>query len=245
MQQTKSLLLVIIITLFLTVACNSLSSSERERINQLADQGESFAATVAANAPEYAATAQAMASTAIAAAPTVVIDAQAAAATVASNAQLLSEQANVAGDSLLIIADRMNTRIARLQPDANGNIVFVINEAELTGAIVKEEIKTDQRFQDVAVTFDDGSILLTGNVTRPLEAPFAIVFLPYVEDGTLKLAINESSIGAIRLPRLVITRAESRINRTLTTLLDLIPGEVDITAVAVTAGAMTITATTH
>ncbi len=241
-QQTITLLIVILATMFSTIACDRLSQSERERIQQLADQGSAFAGTVAANAPEYAATAQAAASTAIAVAPTVVVDAQAAAATVSVNAKVLAEQANSTGESLFILADRLTTRVASLQPDANGDVSIVLNEAELSGLVIRDEENSDRRFSDLAVTFEEGLILLTGNVTRPVEAPFAAKFIPYAEEGVLKLAISESSVGAISLPRIIITRAEVRINKSLTTLVGLVPGDVQVTSVAVTPGVMTITA---
>ena len=245
LQQTTTLILGIILLTLLVTACSQLSESDQARLNQAAEQGKSIAQTAAADAPSYAATARSAAATAIVAAPTVAIDAQVAAATAVVNAQMLATQASASGGSLLILADRLRTRVAGLVPDEQGNVTITITEAELTGAITRDEIQEEANFENLAASFGDGAILVTADVTRPIATNVAVVFIPYAQDGQLRLAISEASIGEIRLPEPVVARVEGRLNRTLQSTIDILPVSVDVAEVVVRDDLLTITAKTR
>ena len=242
LQQTTTLIIGTILLILAATACSQLADMDRDRLNEVAEQGQAIAQTVAADAPSFAATARSAAATAIVAAPTVAIDAQTAAATAVVNAQLLATQASASGGSLLILADRLQTRVAGLVPDEQGNIALTITEAELTGAITRDEIQEDASFENLAASFGDGVILITGDVTRPVSTNFAVVFIPYAQDGQLRFAIREASIGDIRLPEPVIARVEGRLNRTLQSTIEVLPVSVDVAEVIVRDDLMTISA---
>ncbi len=236
------MLLVILLTLS---ACSQLSDENRERLEDIRARGEMVAGTAIAVAPTYAATARARAATAIAAAPTTIVNAQSAAATAAANAQVVATRAAEEGTNLLDTGRSLQELLGQVQPDANGNVQFTITEAQLTNALRRDEIDTgDARLDGLNATLEDGQIVVTGEVIRPIRAPFAIILIPYVTpDGTLQLAANSATVGQIELPDTITRLAVNRLNGTLLTALSYVPGSYRFTNVEVTDGFLTVTAT--
>lgn len=231
--------------LVLFVGCDQLTPENRERLDAIRERGETLAGTAIAVAPTYAATARSQAATAIANAPTTIVNAQSAAATAAVNARAVATRAAVEGTNLLETGRSLRDVLGQIQPDANGNVQFTLTEAQLTNALRRDEIDTgDAQLERLTATLSDGRIIVTGEINRPIRAPFAIILIPYVTpDGTLQIAANSATVGQIELPDTITRLAINRLNGTLLTALSYIPGSYRFTNVQVTDGFLTITAT--
>lgn len=226
--------------LLLSAACSALGDAERQRAATLAAQGQAAAATALAGAPTLLATAQSAAATALAGAPTTIAGSQGAIATLAVQARAAATRVAQAGSGLTDGAADLRGRLAQVQPDANGNVTLTIGEAELTSLLRRDEAAADARVQNLAVTMGDGLIIITGDLTRPVVAPLAAVFQPYVSDGRLMLTVSEITIGTVALPAGVIAYVDARLNNTLNGALQALPGDLLVTNVQVTGGALVI-----
>jgi hypothetical protein len=236
---------LLVVLLLLLSGCRQLSEQNRDRLEEMRARGETLAGTAISSAPSYAATARSAAATAIAVAPTAIVNAQSAAATAAANAQAVATRAALEGTNLLEAGQSLREILGQVQPDGNGNVQFTISEAQLTNALRRDEIETgDARLENLNATLADGQIVVTGEVVRPIRAPFAIVLVPYVTpDGTLQIAATSATVGQIELPDTITRLAVNRVNRTLLTTLSYIPGSYRFTNVQVTDGFLIVTAT--
>ncbi len=241
-QYTLILLIAILAIAAIGVGCNSLSDQNRQRLNEVADRGQLLASTLVANAPSYAATAKSVASTAIAAAPTIAVNAQSAAATVSSNSQAVATLASQHGGEVVSLASNMRSNVQALQPDANGNIVISVSAAELTGSVILDTAAGTVRMDNLAATIANGRILLTGDMLEPLSSPFAVSFFPYVEDGQVKLVIEQATIGRIPVPANLIDPIEQQLNQTIVQTITKLPANVRVIAIDANNGYLTITA---
>ncbi len=245
LQYTLILLIAILSVAALAVGCDSLSDQNKARLNEFANRGQVLASTVAANAPSYAATAKSMASTAIAAAPTIAINAQSAAATASANTQAVATIASAHGGDVVSVATNLQGNLQRLQPDANGRVVVSISEAELTGALMLNQVVGSAQIDNVAATIRNGRILLSGDMLQPVAAPFAVSFIPYVEDGQAQLAIEHATIGRISVPATLTNQVEQQLNQTIVKTVTLLPQNVYIIDLNANQGYLTITANTQ
>ena len=238
--------------LSLTVACSFLENNP-----QIEEQGKSLAETALANAPTLAAnaidlaqtgvavaptlalTARSMAGTTVAVAPTVAINAQQVGATAVAVAQQLGESQNINQETLNLAFQSLQARLQQIQVDPNGNLSITFTEADLTAAIQRNEVvNEDARYQNLAVSIRDGLIVVTGDLTRPVNATFAVVFQPYATAGQLQLNIVEATIGQIQIPAGLVDSIEARLNRTLANSLSAIPFNVAITGVQASNGVL-------
>lgn len=243
MLKSQNILRLILLALLL-IGCDRLSDENRQRLEDIREQGETFAGTAIAAAPTIAATARSRAATAIAAAPTTVVNAQAAAATAAVNAQAVATRAAVEGTNLIDTGRSLQEFLQNIQPDENGNVQFTITEAQLTNALRRDEIDTgDAQLDGLNATLRDGEIVISGEINRPIRAPFAITLIPYVTpDGMLQVAANSATVGEIELPDTITRLVINRLNGTLLTALSYIPGSYRLVDVQVTDGFLTIIA---
>ncbi len=223
--------------------CSSLSDADVTRLRNVVEQGQTVAGTAAANAPSYLATSQAYAATAVVVAPTVVVDAKSAAETIASHAPAVATTASQSGVAISAVAQQLQTRLSTMLPDEQGYMRFAVSEAEISALLLSQSAADENaRFENLNISFGDGGILMSGELTSPVQVPFAITFVPYVDDGKLQLSIREARVGVIEVPNLVLDLALGRLNRTMGYLIAFVPGDVEVVAVDIVNGEMVVVA---
>ncbi|MGB1251925.1 MAG: LmeA family phospholipid-binding protein [Candidatus Promineifilaceae bacterium] len=241
--------------LLLSVACSFLEENP-----QIEAQGRSLAETALANAPTLAAnaidlaqtgvaaaptlalTAQSLAGTAIAIAPTVALNAKEIGGTAVAFAQQVGSSQDMSQETLNIAFQSIQSRMQQMQVDQNGNLAITFTEADLTAAIQRNEIQNeDARYQNLVVSIRDGLIVVTGDLTRPVNATFAVVFQPYAAEGKLQLNIVEATIGQFQVPAGLVESIEARLNRTLANSLGYLPFNIVITDARANNGVLVLT----
>ena len=241
-----------------TAACTFL-----EQNPQIEQQGKALAETALANAPTlaanaidlaqtgvavaptYAATAQSLAGTAVAIAPTVALNAKDIGATAIVVAQQIGSSQNLSTESLNLAVQSIQSRLQQVQVDQNGNLAVTLTAADLTAALQRNELDNnlDARYQNLNVSIGDGLIIVTGDLTRPVNTTFAVIFQPFAANGQLQLNIVEATVGQIQLPEGLVNNIEARLNRTLASSLNYIPFNVAVTGVQANNGVLILTGT--
>lgn len=240
-MKQKFLPLFILITLLIlpALACGGVNLPD-VNVDELADQ----AAEAATQAADMAATA-------------VIVAEQAAesAATLAASDQVQNLEATaVAAATAIVNSDfelpdnsSLRQKFANAQPDENGNITIVITDDEMNEAIqMKQAAATEagqeQVLQGTAVTFTGGNIVLTGNITTPINAQLTVTFRPYVANGSLQFEVVSASLGSINVPTALLSSAEATLNNTLNDAMGNMPANVTLQDVLMSEGTMTILA---
>ena len=186
--------------------------------------------------------------------------AQAAVATasvVGQQAQQLAATAAVQGQNALATVQAsdfqfsdlqdLQSRVATILPDENGNVNIIINDSQLTEVVQTQQTLVTPppdapKVQNLTVQFTGGNIVLRGDVTEPIQAQLTASFLPLVENGSLRFVVVSASIGSINVPAALLQTAESSLNDTLGEALTHLPAGVTLQAVTVGEGTLTITA---
>lgn len=130
-----------------------------------------------------------------------------------------------------------------VQPDGNGNISVAMTDDQLNAAIAAGQ-STGQgngQIQNILFTFVPGAIVMTGNVTQPVQAALSVTFTPYVSNGILQFDITQASLGNIQVPPATLDQAEITLNNTLGTAVTQLPANVTLQSVTVGDGVMTFT----
>lgn len=228
MKHNKRLLLILITLLILpALACGGVSVP---KVDELAGQ----AADAATKAADAAATA-------------VIIAQQ-----VASSEQVQSLEATaVAAATALVNSDyelpessSLRQKFANAQPDANGNISITLTDAEMNEAIQMKQAAAqagqEQPLQNTMVTFTGGNIVLTGNITTPINAQLSVTFRPYVANGVLQFEVVSASLGSINVPGALLSASEATLNSTLNEAMGSLPAGYTLQEVLMGEGTMTI-----
>lgn len=138
----------------------------------------------------------------------------------------------------------MEAMFSTVQPDGNGNVSVTITDDQLTSAVAAAQ-STNQgagQIQNVVFTFGAGAILMTGDVTQPIQAQLSVTFSPYVVNGVLQFDITQASLGGIQVPASMLTQAEATLNSSLGNAASQLPANVTLQSVIVADGVMTFTA---
>jgi hypothetical protein len=229
MKHNRLPLFVLMILLILpALACGGVSVP---KVDELAGQ----AADAATKAADAAATA-------------VVIAQQ-----VASSEQVQSLEATaVAAATALVNSDfelpensSLRQKFANAQPDANGNISVTLTDAEMNEAIqmkqtAAEQAGQEQPLQNTMVTSTGGSIVLTGNITTPINAQLSVTFRPYVASGILQFEVVSASLGSINVPGALLSASEATLNSTLNEAMGSLPAGYTLQEVIMGEGTMTV-----
>ncbi|RMG95739.1 MAG: hypothetical protein D6706_11405 [Chloroflexi bacterium] len=132
-------------------------------------------------------------------------------------------------------------------PDQNGNIIITITDAQLNEAMrlrqaqAAAESGTTPLIQNPEVTFTDGLVIFTGQVSQPVTAQLTITFRPFVTDGVLQFEVISASLGSINVPPALLGTAESTINATLNEAMSYATMAIALESVIVSDNTMTIT----
>jgi hypothetical protein len=211
--------------LFLTsLACNLTIRPTNEQ----AQAAVATAAVVREQAQQAAATAAVVAATVAAQGQNVIATVQ------ASDFELPDIQA-------------LQESIAAVRPDENGNISFTIGDEQLTQVIQTHQATATPagdmpEVKNLTVQFTDGTILLNGNITDPIQTQLTVSFWPVVEDGVLRFQVVSATMGSITVPPVLLQTVEASLNNTLGEALTNLPAGITLQAIIVREGSLTITA---
>jgi hypothetical protein len=137
----------------------------------------------------------------------------------------------------------LQEKFSNLQPDANGNVMITITDAELNELIVVRQVGNGTtELQNVSVAFRGGNAILTGQVSRPVQAELEIAFRPEVEDGRLRFRVANAAVGNLRVPNILLDTAENSLNSSLSTVINSLPASYRLQDITIGEGTMTIIA---
>lgn len=134
-----------------------------------------------------------------------------------------------------------------LQPNEAGDVNLTITEVELNlvlqaSLLFAEETEETAALQATTAKLTNGTIVVSGQVERPVAGVLTIVFQPLVINNEIQMNIVSATLGGNPVPAFLLTRADSTINGTLNGAVDQIPGSVVVKNIFVGEGYMTITA---
>ncbi len=219
---------------------------------------DAAAATAAASLPDLDALAGTAAAQVATAAPTI----QAAAATEAARAAAtaaaaaaalptLAAQAETVGTLVAelpqgVTLDELKERFAAVQLDENGAFSITITDAEWNQALMaRQEARIaagdPPATQDITFTFFPDRIDLTGRVVSPIQGPLTASFRPYVAAGAFQFEILAATINEVEVPQPLLELAAGSVRETIDELITSLPDGLQLTAVTLQEGAMTIT----
>lgn len=170
--------------------------------------------------------------------------AAAAAGEAGNAAATLAAQAEGSGVSLPD-GSALAERFAALQPDESGNVTITVTEAQMNQALQQGEERAaaqgqEQQVQNIQVTFNDGRIILSGNITAPINGTLTVTFRPYVMNGNLQFEAVEATINEQRVPNAVLQTASATMNGTLGTAANELPNNITWQSVTVSDGVLTL-----
>ena len=223
-MNSKPIYFFMVLLLLSSLACNLTSRPTNEQ----AQAAVATAAVVGEQAQQAAATAAVVAATVAAQGQDVIATVQ------ASDFELPDVQA-------------LREKVAALMPDENGNISFTIGDEQLTQVIQSHQAAATPageapQVQNLTVQFTNGTILLSGTVTDPIQTQLTVSFWPVVEDGLLRFQVASATMGSIVVPPVLLQTAEASLNNTLGDALSNLPASVTLQAIIVREGSLTITA---
>jgi hypothetical protein len=169
--------------------------------------------------------------------------------------QALATQASIAGaQGADIIAtvqasdlnlDSIRSLFEMVNVDANGNFNVTVTEAQLNEAVQMKQTQAAEngevpRVQNLHFTLQDGTVMLTGDIQEPVQAPLTVVFIPYVENGAIRFKLVTAQIGTVTVPAALVDGAESALNSTIGDAAGSLPAGFTVTSVTVSQGTLTI-----
>jgi hypothetical protein len=240
-KHSKVMLAVMIGLLLLGLACNAGGGNFTPPAVTIPAGAVATAQSAAGTAAVMAATGAAQGGAAVetAVAAGAVETAQAAAGTAASEGGAVVATVVAAGTPDI---NALRERLEALQPDENGNVSVTITDDEVNQVIQGGQANSGQSsLQNPVVTFTGGTIVLAGDVTQPVTARLTVVFVPYVADGLIRFEITQATLGNLNVPAALLQSAESTLNSTLGDALNNLPGGVQLTAITMGEGTMTVT----
>ncbi|MBP8001177.1 MAG: hypothetical protein KA314_01420 [Chloroflexi bacterium] len=138
----------------------------------------------------------------------------------------------------------LEAMFSTIQPDGSGNMTVTITDDQLTSAVAAAQ-STGQgagQIQNVTFTFVPGAILMSGDVTQPIQARLTVTFSPYITNGVLQFDVTQASLGNIQVPPAMLDQAEATLNTSLGTAASQLPANVTLQTVTIGEGVMTFTA---
>mgnify|MGYP001611786205 CR=1 FL=1 len=109
------------------------------------------------------------------------------------------------------LGDRVRSALS--QP---GNLRLEVTEAELNAAMSAEAGQMgDLPVRDLYVQLDDNRMIVTGLLTEPFSTRIEIKARPQVENGRLKMRIEEAKAGAFPIPGFIAGQINAQVNDAL------------------------------
>jgi hypothetical protein len=146
---------------------------------------------------------------------------------------------------LLVALGALGAKFGSIQPDENGNFTLTVTDTEVNAAIQRSQEETggNTSLQHPAIGFTGGNIVLTGNVTQPIEAQLTVTFRPSVVGGDLQFEVVSATLGTIQVPAAVLSTAEGTLNSTLGQAMNNIPSNLTLQSIVMGEGTMTVSGT--
>ncbi len=246
-HQPKQSRLAVLITLLISMLALLACGSEELFTAENAQAGFATMQAAAQNAEAYATqaapTLQALATQASAyatqSAPTL--------EALATNIKDTSAEAQATLQAAGIDRDYLLEKARSLKPNEAGDVNLTITEVELNlvlqaSLLVGEESEETAALQATTAKLTNGTIVVSGNIERPVAGVLTIVFQPLVINNEIQMNIVSASLSGNPVPDFLLTRADSTINGTLNGAVNQIPGSVVVKNILVGEGYMTITA---
>lgn len=140
--------------------------------------------------------------------------------------------------------DYLQEKLASIEPDEDGNYRATLTEDEVNVVLRLRQVVTGDilgaAIQSQEVSFEDGTITLSGTILEPLPGELLVKMRPSVEDGQLLLEIEESTIAGQEAPPQVLDAAEEAISGTLGEGLEHLPAGVQLQELTVADGQLNI-----
>lgn len=168
-----------------------------------------------------------------------------AAQTAATSAALLADQGQVIVETVQasdfdmpdIDVDNLRERANSLRPDENGIVTFILTEEEVNQAIENTQAESETvSLQNARFQFADGQVIMTGEITNPIQAPIQVDFEAEVVNGRLIFNVAYASIGSIQMPTAVLATATTTLNNSIGDLANNLPNGYILQAVTATDG---------
>jgi hypothetical protein len=187
------------------------------------------------------------------------------AANVAATAAILADQAGqiaatavlqgdeiistaVAGEGLpqsggAVGASSLERKLTSISPDANGNFTITMTDADLAEYLAMQGAafeNSEARIENVRVSFTPQNVLVTGDITRPVNLPLTAQLKPIVADGQLRFQVLNASAGVLPVPDSMLSILEAGMNVGLGQAMNSLPEGVTLLDVALGSGSMTV-----
>lgn len=141
----------------------------------------------------------------------------------------------------------LQQRFANVQFDGNGNVSVTVTEEEVNLALQQGEQVAAQNgqaspLQNPYLDLTGGNIVLSGDLTQPIQATLVAAFRPVVVNNVLQFEIVSATLGGIQVPPSILASVQTNLNNTLGTAFSTLPGNIILKEVQMGEGTMTIIA---
>jgi hypothetical protein len=154
------------------------------------------------------------------------------------------EAAEVIVDTGESVSEAIQERFATLKPDEDGNFSVSINESEINQLLKIQELLTGpipgNPLRNTVIDFREDVIVFTADVYEPLVGQLDVRFNPYIDEGRVRFAVIDASLGEKDAPQATLDAAEETLNRTLGAAIGYLPGGLRPHEISVTSGQLTI-----
>lgn len=143
--------------------------------------------------------------------------------------------------------DLLQEKLENAEIDENGVFSITFTEAEVNDmmTIRREQVPEDEAedLQNLFIRFEEGEVLLDGDLGTLFEDVLVARFTPSVENGAFQLDLAEANIGAIDIPTQFLNGLESAMNTGMDVLINNLPSPPNrLQSVEVEDGSLTIVA---
>lgn len=183
------------------------------------------------------------------AAATAAAVAQQAAAAAATAAAFAGEQGNVAlatvvASNLDLDLTELQQKFSALQPDENGVLTVAITDNEVNRALGSQATVSQDNVtvEGLRVAFTGGDVVLTGNLTSPIQSTLTAEFRPEIIDGQLQFTLVSASLGRLPIPTSMLQSIESILNNAIGQLMTSLPGNFVLQSVLIGEGTLIVSA---
>ena len=216
---------LILLFMFVLLACSTADLPSRDQLEAGAATAQAAAQQASAYATQVAPTLQALATQT---------------SGTAADARATLTAAGIDRDYLI-------AKARSLAPDAEGNINLVLTETELNlllnaRLLFANNNEEETPLQGITARLTGGAILLSGQLTTPVQGQLAMLMQPYVADGEIHLTIVSATLDGQPVPQAVLDRAQSSLDSALNSGTVGLPAGYNVTAIVVNEGSLTITA---
>lgn len=161
-------------------------------------------------------------------------------------AALSTVQATDFDVDVTVDSEQLRDKIASARPDENGNITITVTDDEINQVVEIREVSAgnDLRatFRDPSVAFTGGNVVLTSEMTQPLQAELVAAFQPLIVDGQVQVDLQSASLQGLPFPSQALAPVEQTLNNALREMTASLPDNYGVQEINMGEGTMTIIA---